>query len=73
MMRTRAYENGVPIVFCHHTECLIIDRQGRIVKQVEAENDTLALADVEIGRKGSTIDHRRPELYSDMCERGRQE
>ena len=73
MMRTRAYENGVPIVFCHHAECLIIDRQGRIIKQVEAENDTLALADTEFGRRGSTIDHRRPELYSDMCERGRQE
>jgi predicted amidohydrolase len=70
MMRTRAYENGVPVVFCHYAECLIIDRRGNIVKRAESDRDAIVTAEVEIGRTSSTIDHRRPELYGDLCNPG---
>jgi len=70
MMRTRAYENGVPVVFCHYAECLIIDRRGNIVKRAESDRDAIVTAEVEIGRASSTIDHRRPELYGDLCNPG---
>lgn len=67
MMRTRAYENGVPIVFSHFAECLIIDRKGDIVNQYREDSGRAVVAEIEIGRGKSTIDYRRPELYSDLC------
>lgn len=67
VMRVRAYENGVPIVFAHFAECLIINRGGSIVSRYEQGGDRAVVADLEIGRGKSTIDFRRPEIYGDLC------
>ena len=68
IVRMRAYENGVPIVFAHFAKCLIIDRRGDIVKKYEEGGDHALVSDLEIGRGKSTIDYRRPELYADICD-----
>ena len=67
MVRTRAYENGVPIVFSHFAECLIIDRAGKVVDRYREGGDRVVVAKLEVRRGKSTIDYRRPELYSDLC------
>lgn len=67
MMRVRAYENGVPIVFSHYAECLIIDRHGTLIKRFE--DDRAVVANLQIGRGVSGIDFRRPEIYSGLVER----
>lgn len=64
MMRVRAYENGIPIVFSHFAECLIIDKQGNLIGRFE--DDRAVVADMQIGRGSSGIDFRRPEIYSDL-------
>ncbi len=68
MVRTRAYENGVPIVFSHFAECLMIDRSGKLLAQYQEGGDRVVIADLEIGRRKSTIDHRRPEIYADLAD-----
>lgn len=67
MVRTRAYENGVPIVFAHFAECLIIDGNGELVAHYERGGERVVVAPIEIGRRGSTIDYRRPKLYAALC------
>ncbi len=67
IVRTRAYENGVPIVFAHFAECLIVDRRGGLIAKYQEGGERAVVADVSIGRGKSTIDHRRPELYADLC------
>ena len=69
ILRMRAYENGLPVVFSHFAECLIIDRRGEVVDRYREGGDRVVVAEVEIGRGESTIDHRRPELYSDLCKK----
>lgn len=68
MMRTRAYENGVPIVFAHFAECLLIDRKGGLIARYAEGGQRAVVADVEIGRGKSTIDYRRPEIYADLSD-----
>ena len=66
MIRTRAYENGVPVVFCHFAECLMAGPHGEVVARLESHKDDLLVADIPLGRARSTIDYRRPELYHDL-------
>lgn len=67
MVRTRAYENGVPIIFSHYADCLVIDQRGDLVAQYKKNGDRVVMGEVEPGRRRSTIDFRRPKLYADLC------
>jgi predicted amidohydrolase len=68
MMRTRAYENGVWIIFAHPRDCLIISPQGDIVARAR-RRDEVVLADIDLCLAGSGGPgrHRRPEMYRRLC------
>lgn len=67
MMRVRAYENGVWLVFVHPKRCLVIDPRGRITAQNTGDQDQVVVAPVELpDKKPGPINYRRPELYSEI-------
>jgi predicted amidohydrolase len=49
MMRTRSFENGLPIVFTHPNESLITDASGEIVCQSTSTESTYSVTEVELG------------------------
>ena len=70
MMRTRAYENGVFIVFAHVKGALVLGPRGEVAARSAAGEETLVcdvdLAETEAVRargRGHLTDHVRPELY----------
>jgi predicted amidohydrolase len=70
MMRTRAYENGVWIIFTHPQDCLIISPMGDIVARGAGSPDQVVVADIDLeaaGGGGPGV-HRRPEVYRDLCD-----
>jgi len=69
MMRTRAYENGVWIIFSHPRDCLIISPRGEIVARASGP-DEVVVADVDLDAAGSGGPgrHRRAEVYRDLCD-----
>ncbi len=69
MMRTRAYENGVWVIFAHPRDCLIISPMGEIVARGSGP-DRVVVADIDLEAAGSGGPglHRRPELYQGLCD-----
>lgn len=70
MMRVRAYENGVHLVFVHPKRALLIDASGTVLAQNNGEDDQIVLARFSIPsrRKGGLLQYRRPELYGDLTQ-----
>jgi predicted amidohydrolase len=68
MMRTRAYENGVWVVFVHPKRSLIIDPKGKVIASDTGENDQIVTARIILDdRVGSgPIRNRRPEIYGEL-------
>jgi predicted amidohydrolase len=68
MMRTRAYENGVYVLFVHPRRCLVIDPGGKIVAEGRGETDTVVHAEIALAdfSQMSPIQYRRPELYGEI-------
>ena len=68
MMRTRAYENSVHVVFVHPERCLIIDPEGTIVAQDSGTGDEVVSCRIALRDSwaGTSIQHRRPEIYADL-------
>lgn len=71
MMRTRAYENGVWIIFSHPRDCLVISPSGDIVARAK-DADEVVLADIDLaqGGGGGPGRFRRPEMYGDLSDPG---
>jgi predicted amidohydrolase len=71
MMRTRAYENGVWIVFSHPRDCLIISPKGQIVARARG-SDEVVVADIDLEQagRGGPGRHRRPEVYGGLSDAG---
>ncbi|MBM3784945.1 MAG: carbon-nitrogen hydrolase family protein [Acidobacteria bacterium] len=69
MMRVRAYENGVNLVFVHPKRALLIDATGKILAQNQGEADQVVLARLSVDpkRKHSLFRYRRPELYEGIA------
>jgi len=69
MMRTRAYENGVWVIFAHPRDCLIISPKGEIVARAQRP-DEVVLADIDLSQagRGGPGRHRRPEVYRGLCD-----
>lgn len=71
MMRTRAYENGVFIVFAHVKGALVFGPRGDVVARSASGEETL-VCEVNLGEteavrdrpRGHLTDHLRPELYT---------
>ncbi|MBI3971245.1 MAG: carbon-nitrogen hydrolase family protein [Chloroflexi bacterium] len=78
MMRTRAYENGLFIVFAHVKGALVLDPRGNVAERSAPQDEilvhTIDLQQVdEVRRKGRghLTDHLRPELYARAAQTGR--
>lgn len=71
MMRTRAYENAVYVVFVHPQRCLIIDPKGTIIAADNGKGDQIVtgkiILDDRIGK--GPIRARRPEIYGELLNR----
>jgi predicted amidohydrolase len=67
MMRTRAYENGIYIVFTHPGQSLITNHKGAIVCNNTDENTTYSVTEIDLSKapanKGGHIVDRRPDVY----------
>ncbi len=71
MMRTRAYENGVWVVFIHPRRCLFIDPGGKIIAQdTPGDEDQVVTAKIELGKRIGTgpIRFRRPAIYGEITQ-----
>jgi predicted amidohydrolase len=63
VIRMRARENGVPMVFCHPIQALFVDAAGEVLKNVYA-TDHIEICDVPLPSKDTDrITLRRPDLY----------
>jgi predicted amidohydrolase len=71
MMRTRAYENGVYVLFVHPRRCLIIDPGGKVVAEDIGQVDSVVQAEIMLAdfSELSPIQYRRPELYGEITRR----
>ncbi|OHB79625.1 MAG: hypothetical protein A2Z25_03500 [Planctomycetes bacterium RBG_16_55_9] len=67
MMRTRAYENGIYIVFTHPGQSLITDHKGAIVCNNTDENQTYTVTEIDLSKapanKGGHVVDRRCDVY----------
>ena len=68
MMRTRAFENGVHVLFVHPRRCLIIDPDGTVIAQDKGNGDEVVTAHVTLSPSGThgPIRRRRPEIYGEL-------
>jgi predicted amidohydrolase len=68
MMRTRAYENGVYVVFVHPRRILMIDPGGKVIASGSGDADEIVTAEFTLAdfRLLSPIQYRRPELYGEI-------
>jgi predicted amidohydrolase len=68
MMRTRAFENGVHVLFVHPKRCLIIGPDGTVIAQDKSAEDEVVIARVTLSPPGAEgpIRRRRPEIYGDL-------
>lgn len=71
LMRARAYENGIYVIYTSPRNAFVSDPDGQIVSQVRSEDDALMYArivlDGRIGDRGA-IQTRHPELYGQLTE-----
>ncbi len=67
MMRTRAYENGIFIVFTHPGQSLITGPNGAVVCNDRSESRRYTLTEIDLSKApantGGHIVDRRPDLY----------
>ena len=70
MMRTRAFENSVWVMFVHPERCLIINPHGAIVAQDNGGGDQIVKARIELSDRigKGAIRSRRPDVYREILE-----
>src|SRR5262249_39290379 len=68
MMRTRAFENSVWVLFVHPERCLIINPHGAIVAQDNGSGDQIVKARIELDDRigKGAIRSRRPDVYREI-------
>jgi predicted amidohydrolase len=68
LMRTRAYENGVYVVFVHPKRCLIIDPKGTVIAKDNGRGDQIVTGRIQLDARGGSgpIQARRPEIYGEL-------
>jgi predicted amidohydrolase len=67
LMRTRAYENSVWVVFAHPKRSLIIDPKGTVVAKDDGGGDQIVSGRIVLDGAGrGPIRHRRPEIYGEI-------
>ena len=79
IMRTRAYENGIPVCFAHPEQALICLPDGSIGAVLESSEACVLVHDVDLTRnkeakstedkaRSHPVQNRRPELYGAIVE-----
>jgi predicted amidohydrolase len=71
LLRTRAWENSVWVVYVKQNQALVINPSGKIVARDEGDRDQLVLANIEIDDNvgtGDILERRSPELYREIIE-----
>ena len=67
MMRTRAYENGIYIIFTHPGQSLITGPKGEVVMNNEDPKKTYTITEIDLDRATATQNNhildRRPDVY----------
>lgn len=67
MMRTRAYENGIYIVFTHPGQSLITNHKGAVICNNTDKDRTYTVTEIDLSKapanKGGHIVDRRPDVY----------
>jgi len=67
MMRTRAFENGIYIIFTHPGQSLITNHKGAVVCNNTDKNATYTVTEIDLSKapanKGGHIVDRRPDVY----------
>ncbi|HPI72887.1 MAG TPA: carbon-nitrogen hydrolase family protein [bacterium] len=66
LLRTRAYENSLPLVFCHPYQSLIISERGDLRAMGNAGQIVYAELTTALERYQKRFDNRRPALYKEL-------
>jgi len=65
MLRTRARENRVPLVFCHPYQSLLIDKHGDV--KVFGTGGNISYYEINVAQdKNNVMRNRRPEIYREL-------
>jgi predicted amidohydrolase len=71
LMRTRAWENSVWVVYVRQNQALVINPSGKIIARDKGNGDELVLARIDLGGEKGTneiFNRRSPELYRELLE-----
>lgn len=66
LLRTRAYENGFPLVFCHPFQSILIDKNGEI--KALGNSGEIVYYEIDTGPKNyeGRLENRRPGTYAPL-------
>jgi predicted amidohydrolase len=76
LLRTRAWENSVWVVYVRQNQALVINPSGKIIARDKGEGDELVLARIDLGGEkgtGEIFERRSPEVYHELVELHRPE
>jgi len=71
LLRTRAWENSVWVVYAKQNQALIINPSGKIVARDHGDHDQLVFATIEIDDNvgtGDILERRSPDFYREIIE-----
>lgn len=71
LLRTRAWENSVWVVYAKQNQALIIKPNGAIIARDQGDKDQLVIATIEIDENvgtGDIVERRAPEFYREIME-----
>ena len=71
LLRTRAWENSVWVVYVRQDQALVINPSGKIIARDKGRGDELVLARIDLGGEmgtGEIFERRSPEIYRELVE-----
>jgi (R)-amidase len=71
LLRTRAWENSVWVVYVRQNQALVINPSGKIIARDKGQGDELVFARIELGGEkgtGEIFERRAPEIYRELLE-----
>jgi predicted amidohydrolase len=71
LLRTRAWENSVWVVYVRQNQALVINPSGKIIARDKGQGDELVLARIDLGGEqgtGEIFERRSPDIYRELLE-----
>jgi len=71
LLRTRAWENSVWVVYVRQNQALVINPSGKIIARDKGDGDELVVAHIDLGGEkgtGEIYERRSPEIYHELIE-----